>query len=317
MTPGSRLILGLQKSHLTNSIKDFLRQKQIGGVILFDHNAENIGELKSLVAEINAACSPGRPFIGIDFEGGRVRRLGKLFGPLRRAEDYADNLTGLSEDCARLAKQFSACGINFNFAPVCDLTYAPLNVALADRTFSTDPALTAAYCLEFHRAFSGAGIMTCFKHFPGLGSAVNDPHASMAISCIPFERLRDFDLVPYKAGIRLGIKIIMTSHILISSVDGEIATFSKRTTDLARSLGFAGVLITDDLSMGALKDILPLRERVLKALCAGHDMALVCHDHDDHLVIVEYLEKNLNTLMRSGHLKALSRIEHAKKQLAA
>ena len=317
MTPGSRLILGLQNSRLTNPVKEFLHQKKIGGIILFDHNAEDVAGLKALIADIKAACAPDKPFIGIDFEGGRVSRLGQLFGPLGQPGYYDDNYAMLAKDCGLVAKQFGACNINLNFAPVCDLTYTPLNAALEDRTFSADAARTADYCSEFSRAFNQAGIITCFKHFPGLGSAVNDPHASLAISCLPFERFRDFDLVPYRAGIGRGLKMIMTTHVLVSAIDREVVTFSRRTAELARSLGFEGILVTDDMSMGALRNSDPLPERVLKALCAGHDMALICHDHQEHEAILNYLETNTGVLMNHGHLESLARIENVKNSLAA
>ncbi len=314
MNPAQRLILGLREPQLTNSIKKFFNDKQVGGVVLFDQNAKDFNQLKKLIADINEACSV-KPFIAIDFEGGRVRRFAGLFESLKKPIEYVNNFAELKLICEKIGKTFKEIGININLAPVVDLSYQLVNPALIDRTFSHDPSQTAEYSLSFFRGFSENDVICCLKHFPGLGSAVNDPHNEVALSCISKEMIMGNDIIPFKAGITKGIKMIMTTHLLLTAIDYQIATFSKRVIGLARELGFGGIMITDDLSMESIKKKLLLPEAVLKALCAGHDMALICHDHDSYTEIVNCLEDNLNLLQQHGHEGALQRISDVKKTL--
>lgn len=314
MSSAKRLILGIKEPYLTQSTKNLLKDKQAGGIILFDRNVENRDQLKEFIAKAKAIC-PDPLFIAVDFEGGRVRRLGKYFPHLGGPVEYKDDLTILENHCREIAKQFKEIGVNLNFAPVIDLTYTPLNPALFDRTFSDDPALVAEYCASFYEGFADSGIQCCLKHFPGLGSAANDPHYKTAVSCIPKERISANDLVPFKAGIKMGINFLMTTHMLMTEIDNNITTFSKNTIDLARLIGFDRIIITDDMSMGALGNNQSLPENVLNALVAGHDMALICHDNDKHEEIVNYLESNLAALNEHGHSQALERISNVKKEL--
>jgi beta-N-acetylhexosaminidase len=314
MSIGQRLILGLDKPYLSDNQKTLLSQKQIGGVILFDRNGVDIIQLEKLIKDVYD-CAVQTPVMAIDFEGGRVRRMKELFSPLAKPSEYDGDLDRLKNDCYQVSGEFARLGINVNFAPVADLDYLPLNPALNDRVYSSDPQAVINYCNGFIEGFSRNGIQCCLKHFPGLGSAINDPHDKTAVSCLSAEHLGRNDFVPYKAGIAQGIKFVMTTHVYMTSIDDKIASFSKKATGLLRRLGFEGIIVTDDLSMGAVKGNRPLREIVLETLCAGHDMALVCHNHDEHLDIIEYLEKNLNILEEHGHKQALNRINDVKKSL--
>lgn len=315
MNPGQRLILGLEQTHLVNSFKSLFTDKQIGGVVLFDQNAENPVQLKRLIGEINEVCLI-TPFIATDFEGGRVSHFADFFRLLAKPAEYAGEFVRLRSACQEIGGDFKEIGINVNFAPVVDLSYSPVNPALSDRTFSYDPSQTSDYSLNFYEGFSANNVICCFKHFPGLGSAVNDPHYETAVSCISRERILTNDIIPFKAGIAQGVKMIMTTHLLITAIDDKIVTFSKSVVGLARELGFEGILITDDMSMGAVKKSLPLPEAVLEALCSGHDVALICHDYDKYPEIVNHLERNLNLLQQHGHEKALQRISDVKKALS-
>jgi len=315
MSPGQRLILGVKEPYLTQSTKNLLKDKQTGGIILFDRNAENRDQLKEFIAEVKAIC-PVPLFIAVDFEGGRIRRLGRYFPHLGVPVEYKDDLAILENHCREIARQFKEIGINLNLAPVIDLTYAPVNPALLDRTFSDDPTLVAEYCSSFYKGFAYKGIQCCMKHFPGLGSAANDPHDKIAISCISKERISANDLVPFKAGIKTSMNFLMTTHLLMTEVDKKISTFSKNTIDLARLIGFDRIIITDDMSMGAIDNNQGLPQNVLNALIAGHDMALICHDNDEHEEIVDYLESNLATLNEHGHSQALERISNVKNELS-
>ena len=310
-----RLILGLEKPYLDKATEKLLAEKQVGGLILFDRNCENLSQLGKLTRHIRD-CSSGIPLLAIDFEGGRVRRGAGCFSELGSATSYAETgLDKLRDDCIEIAHEFNDIGINVNFAPVADLAYDPLNPALAQRTFSSESMAVADYCRTFIGAFSQYKILCCLKHFPGLGSAVNDPHGQMAISCLPAERFAGYDWVPYKAGFDAGAAMVMTTHMLATSIDEIPATFSEKTTKLVRAMNFDGIIITDDMTMGAVGGD-DLSDKVLRALVAGHDMALVCHKFERYEEIIDYLDGHLDELNQYGHEQALRRINDAKKKLA-
>ncbi|MCD6162552.1 MAG: glycoside hydrolase family 3 protein [candidate division Zixibacteria bacterium] len=315
MNPGQRIILGIEGTYLTDSVISILSKKQIGGIILFDHNGENPNQLKALINSIYNACEI-KPFIAIDFEGGRIRRLKKFFHLLAKPSEYDGKANELKSDCENVGRDFKEYNINLNLAPVADISYSPLNAALEDRTFSADPLKTSEYCISFCEGFAKNNILCCLKHFPGLGSSTNDPHKLTAVSCLPYDRIRENDLVPFKAGINAGVNMLMTTHLLMTAIDDKIGAFSVKTTGLARALGFEGIIISDDLCMGALKSEDSLPEITLKSLCAGHDMALICHNHSRYNEIISYLENNISVLEKHGHKRALERIRDAKESLS-
>jgi beta-N-acetylhexosaminidase len=315
MMPGQRLILGLPGAALTDPVQSLLKKEHIGGIILFDYNCAGANQLKKSLAQIRRACKIA-PFVGLDYEGGRISRLGNILPSLGQPSRYDDNLKELRIDCRKVGDRFGQMGINLNFAPVADLTYKPLNPALKARTFSADPSQTAAYSLSFIEGFADRDIVCCLKHFPGLGSAANDPHKQIAVTCLSIDHLLDYDLVPFKAGINAGVRMIMTTHLLATAIDNKIVTFSSRAIRLARDLGFKGIIITDDLSMGAVKSGVSLPDAVLQALIAGHDMAMICHDYDQYENIIAHLENNIDMLKENGHDQALERIHNVKKSIS-
>ena len=316
MNPAQRLILGIEKPYLNNAARKFLNEFQPGGIILFDRNGESLTQLKVLIEDIKSSLNTP-PFIAIDFEGGRVRRCSALFSRLERPALYLeDDFESLKADAGQIAAEFNEVGINLNFAPVADLQYEPLNAALSGRTCSIDPSEASEYCGGFIDSFQSSGVYCGLKHFPGLGSAVNDPHRAVSISCISSDRYMANDLIPFKAGIGVGAKFLMTTHMVMTCIDKRIATFSPKVIELTRLIGFESIIITDDMSMGAVKNQAGLEENVLKALNAGHDMALICHDLEKHAGVIEHLEKNIGRLEQNGHAEALKRIANVKEQFA-
>ena len=316
MNPAQRLILGIEKPYLDKITRKFLHEIQPGGIILFDRNGESLTQLKVLIEDIKSSLDTP-PFIAIDFEGGRVRRNSALFSRLEKPSFYLeDNFESLKADAAEIAAEFDEVGINLNFAPVADLQYEPLNAALNSRSCSADPSVVSEYCRVFIESFQSSGVHCCLKHFPGLGSAVNDPHKEVSISCINSDRYMANDIIPFKAGIDAGARFLMTTHMIMTCIDSVIATFSEKATELARFSGFKDIIITDDMSMGAIVNQDSLPENVLKALCAGHDMAIICHDLEKHDSVNRYLEQNIKKLENNGHIEALKRIADVKKQIA-
>jgi beta-N-acetylhexosaminidase len=311
---GQRLIIGIDKPFLSDSLKSFISNNQIGGVILFDHNGIDLAQIRSLIRDIKQACEI-KPFVAIDFEGGRVRRFRNLLPELGKPSEYRNNFNRLETDINRVAEALIELGFNVDFAPVADLAYTPLNQALNDRTYSADPDEAVEYCRVVIEALERYHIISCAKHFPGLGSAMNDPHLETAISCLSFEQVARNDFKSFRGAIAAGARMLMTTHMIMSAISPEIVTFEPAVEKLARKMGFEGVIICDDLSMGAVKGLRPLPEMALETLCAGHDIAMICHDHGSYQDVYDFLESKLEQLENHGHKQALERIANVKKSL--
>ena len=315
-SPSQRLVVGLPRPVLDNRTKKLLQNLKLGGIVLFDRNGKNPAQLKDMVKEIHSA-SMHKIFVAIDYEGGRVQRMKELFEPIKAPADYAKGpLKSLRDDCLKVARQFKSVGININFAPVADVEYQPVNPALDGRVYSSRADLVVEYVQAFIETFHSLNIRCCLKHFPGLGSAVNDPHEAVSLTCQPLERLMAHDMIPFRAGIDSGVDFMMTTHMISSAIDNKVATFSENVIQLARKIGFEGVMITDDMSMGAVKSR-DLPGQVLETLACGHDMALVCHDREKYDDIIIHLEKNIDVLNKHGHTESLNRINNVKKKLPA
>lgn len=315
MSIGQRLIVGIDKPYLSESLKSFIGRNKIGGVILFDHNGNDIEQIYRLVKEVHDTCDI-KPFVAIDYEGGRVRRFKNILPGLDKPVAYKNDFHRLQNDLNKVADVLIQLGINIDFAPVVDLGYLPLNHALNDRVYSRYPDEVNEYSRIYIESLANRGIISCAKHFPGLGSAVNDPHLETAVSCLSIERITANDLAAFKGAVAAGAQMMMTTHMIMTAISDKIVTFEPAVGKLARKIGFEGILICDDLSMGAIRGFRSLPEMALDTLRAGHDMALICHDHDKYNDIIGFLMGNLPKLEQHGHQEALSRIANVKKGLA-
>ncbi|MFN3567884.1 MAG: glycoside hydrolase family 3 N-terminal domain-containing protein, partial [Caldimicrobium sp.] len=169
----------------------------------------------------------------------------------------------------RLALSVKEKGLNLNLSPVVDLAGDEAEEFLRFRTFGEDPQKVtrlAEKFIEVHRTF---GIETCLKHFPGLGGVKIDPHKELPIK----ENLTEADLYPFRT-LSGKIKFIMTTHLLLPNFDKKPATFSDKLVKFLRNdIGFKGVIVTDDLAMGAL-EAYTLEERILSAVASGHNLII-------------------------------------------
>ena len=256
-----------------------------GGVILFARNASSAAEVASLTAALrHAAAATGRaaPFASIDHEGGRVVRAREGFTAVPEMREVG---AAGPEEAARIgslfARELRAAGIDVNFAPVVDVDSNPTNPVIGARSFSRDPAHVGACASRFIRAMQAGGVAACAKHFPGHGDTHVDSHLDLPTLPHGLERLRAVELMPFREAIAAGVASVMTAHVVFEALDpGVPATMSRRAVeDLLRGeLGFGGVIFSDDLEMKAIADRMPFGEACVRALEAGCDCLLVCHE---------------------------------------
>lgn len=243
-----------------------------GGVILF---AQDMNDPKSLLSSLqNAASTP--LLTGTDQEGGTVSRLSenpaltnnRTF-PSPQEVFAQKGLKGTADEAAQVAGILHSLGFNWNLAPVADVSQDK-NSFIYDRTLGQDAETTAAYVAKVVRAIQGQKVAACLKHFPGYGSA-GDTHTG-------FAEEDQMDLKPFEAGIKNGADTVLVAHVVIRSVDPDLpASLSPKIHALLRKkLGFNGVIVTDDLSMGAIRQFAEKRRICPEVLAvkAGNDLIM-------------------------------------------
>lgn len=245
-----------------------LLQKGLGGVLLFAYNIEDPKQLKELTAALKKA-NP-RVFIAVDQEGGKVQRLTSRNG----FEDFPAPELKKTAEYQPMARVLAEHGFNVNFAPVVDLKNVKSPIGAHQRCFSDEPQSVVDYAKAFVEAHRQAGVLTSLKHFPGLGFARGDTHEGLVDITNTFQTQ---ELLPFKQLVQTGhADMVMVGHVMNKNWDAHFpATLSATIIYkyLRQQAGFDGVVIADDLQMGAIQRF-SLEERSLRALQAGCDILL-------------------------------------------
>ncbi|NLZ38884.1 MAG: beta-N-acetylhexosaminidase [Firmicutes bacterium] len=296
---GQLVIVGMEGVTINEDIKDLIVRQHVGGVILYKKNIINSTQLLALLnslKETNAANTIPL-FLAVDEEGGRISRLPdeliKL--PTNQAVGEVNNPTFAYEIGRLLAAQLKAYGFNLNFAPVLDINSNPLNPVIGDRSYGSVPDIVSRLGLQNIRGMKEGGVIAVAKHFPGHGDTEVDSHVRLPVLNLDISRLDKFELVPFKNAIAAGnIDAIMIAHILLPKIDPQYpASLSKKIiTDLLKErLNFKGLVVTDDLTMGAIVENYSLEEAAVQALKAGSDLLLVCHDVQGQFKVLEAIKE--------------------------
>jgi len=283
-------MIGFEGTTLTAQVRDLLPGFPVGGVIFFSRNYSGKEQIRKLCAglqEWNARMHPGSPplFLGVDQEGGRVRRFGPPFSvaPPNRAWGKIDDPQKTEQGAMAVGGELRDAGININFAPVLDVDVNPDNPVIGDRSYGSDPALVARHGKAAIRGYRKAGVFPVGKHFPGHGRTSLDSHISLPHVNISMEQLKEVELVPFAGAIQEGLGMIMSAHVVYKGIDPAYpATFSSRilTGLLRQEMGYDGLVLTDDMEMGAVTGSYDFPEACLMAVEAGADILLICHNQE-------------------------------------
>ena len=293
---GQLLMIGIHGKTLNDDAKFMLNEYRVGGIILFDRNMESKDQVKSLIADINktgknAGLTP--LFIGIDQEGGAVARMEDQLIKVPPAEELGKEPI---EKAVSLAKQSGTelkdLGFNINFAPVADLglTYG--------RSFSTNPDDVVRYASSVGKAYDEAGLWYSYKHFPGIGKTDVDLHADTSVVPVSKETLLNEDTKVFVDLIKQSkpnTYAIMVSHAMYPQIDPDHpSSLSKAiiTDWLRKDMGYNGVVVTDDMDMGALAKHYTFGDMAVQSILAGSDILLVCHEY-------EHMQEAYNGLMKA------------------
>lgn len=280
---GQMVMIGIQGTKVDDDSLYMLNQYHMGGVILFDRNMENPEQVKQLTSDLQAQSNEKVPlFIGIDEEGGDVVRMAeKLTPPPSQKEIGATGDIEQAKTWAiKTAKSLKDMGINVNFAPVADVG------SNDKRSYSTDTNTVIDFVRAATKGYQQENIIYSLKHFPGIGKGRVDSHVDSSSIDVAKEVLMAEDILPFKTIIdenEPNDYFILVSHLKYPALDEEYpaSLSSKIMTDLLRNeLGYKGIIITDDMEMGAVANHNDFRSIGVKAVKAGADIVLVCHEYE-------------------------------------
>ena len=280
---GQMVMIGIQGTKVDDDSLYMLNQYHMGGVILFDRNMESPEQVKQLTSDLQAQSNEKVPlFIGIDEEGGDVVRMAeKLTPPPSQKEIGATGDIEQAKTWAiKTAKTLKDMGINVNFAPVADVG------SNDKRSYSTDANTVIDFVRAATKGYQQENIIYSLKHFPGIGKGKVDSHIDSSSIDVAKEVLMTEDILPFKTIIDESDPndyFILVSHLKYLALDEEYpaSLSSKIMTDLLRNeLGYKGIIITDDMEMGAVANHNDFRSIGVNAVKAGADIVLVCHEYE-------------------------------------
>lgn len=292
---GQMLIVGFRGTDIDRSsyISKAMNVLNLGGVILFDKDNPSSGEItrnitsynqtKTLIEELNK-YSPSPLFISVDAEGGYINRLKEKYGFINipSAEQMGKGTTEETKTYANtLGQELKALGFNMDFAPVVDVNVNPENpvIGYLERSFSADPEKVYEHASSFIDGLHENNIITAIKHFPGHGSSTSDSHLGIVDVTNTY---KPEELIPYQKLIEAGYSdMVMTAHIINTNIDPNYPStlsplFIKNI--LRDQLKFTGVVVSDDMQMGAIVNNYGYDEAIVRAINAGCDMLIISNN---------------------------------------
>ncbi len=281
---GLKLVFGIPGTRATPEIIQHFKDTRCHGLILYRINFESPDQIRALISDLENALGY-RLLVCTDHEGGRVIMFGDgvTVFPSAQAFGRSANTQFARHQGEQEARELRRLGIDVNFAPVLDVLTDVYSPNIGVRSFGSDPDLVAKMGAARISAMQVEGLSACAKHFPGLGPASLDPHLKLPTISTTWPELEAVHLVPFLRAMRTAVHSIMTSHPLYPNLDSTPrtpVTFSRKIVHdyLRMKIGYKGVIFSDDLEMGAITELCPIGEAAVKAVQAGHDMVLACHD---------------------------------------
>ena len=279
---GERLMIGLPGPTLREEDVGLFRDTRAAGLILYRRNFEDPQQLLGLLTGLENALGR-RLLIATDHEGGRIVMLGR--GTTIFPDNLAVGTAGEEAFAARQgvfeARELRRLGVDLNLGPVLDVLTEAYSPNIGIRSYGMDPGIVARYGVARIRGMQRGGLSACPKHFPGKGHSPLDAHLRLPRIDSTWDEMEAVHLPPFRDAIAAGVECVMTSHPVYPKLDPAHvpATFSRVIVEdyLRGRLGFRGVIVSDDLEMGAITESCPIGEAAVRAAAAGHDLLLVCH----------------------------------------
>lgn len=318
---GQRLMVGFNGTRLNEELKFLINRLKVGGVILFAGNLQSPDQIKDMchaIQDYAQSCEQPPLFIAVDQEGGPVARLKAPFTQFA-GNPHMKNI----EDAVRFAEitaaELTQVGINMNMAPVMDVSPEGSNSIMAERAFGGNPTWVSRLGVTVIEHLQQNKIMAVAKHFPGIGRTTLDSHMDLPILPDDLSTIEQFDLIPFEAGIQCGVCGVMLSHIFYTKLDPQWpASLSPKIAKdfLRHRMGFDGLVLTDDLDMGAIKKHFDIQSSIHQILAADIDQTLICHEGPNIEIAFEEILKEITDSpdLKTGGMVSVNRIMRAKRK---
>jgi beta-N-acetylhexosaminidase len=276
MQIGQLFMTGIEGHELTKEESHFIEKNDIGGVILFSKNYEGPAQLAELINSIQQLRKEYPLYIATDHEGGRVIRFKQNFTQFPSMLDMAkfDSAKKVFEMAQIMALELSACGVNLNLSPCCDILINQNNKVIGDRSFGNTAKVVEKYVSSVIRGLQTNNVMSCAKHFPGHGRTTKDSHYDLPILKCSLEDLKQNDFIPFQKAIKSKVEMVMMAHLMVDCIDDKLPTsLSPLAYEVLRKdFRFDRPIITDDMQMEAITKFYSIDEASTKALVAGADI---------------------------------------------
>lgn len=294
---GQMIIAGIPGTGLDINTKTLINDHKIGGIIFYGNNLETPEQSIQLINELKAENEQNLLplFLSTDEEGGEVSRApGDLIELPNNDEIGMINDEAYSYDIGTIiGKELSAFGLNFNYAPVLDVNSNPTNNVIGNRSFGNNAKLVSKLGEKMMKGIQSEKVISVVKHFPGHGETAVDSHFKLPTVNKSLGELKELELIPFKSAIEHGADVVMVAHILLPQIDNRFpSSMSKEiiTNVLREDLEYNGVIMTDDMTMGAITNNYKIDEAAVESVKAGSDIILVAHDYTKVLSTINALK---------------------------
>ncbi len=294
---GQMILAGISGTTMDANTKKLVNQFHIGGIIFYKNNFNTPAQTIQLVNQLKTENSSRLPlFLSTDQEGGRVTRLpgGLTNFPTNEQIGKVNNREFSYKIGTLLGRELKEFGLNLDFAPVLDINSNPNNPVIGDRSFGNNLEIVSELGIQTMKGIQSQNVIPTIKHFPGHGDTSVDSHLDLPIVNKSLKELKELELIPFERAIDDGADVVMVAHILLPKLDKtNPASMSKVImTDLLRNqLSFNGVIITDDMTMGAITEHFDIGKAAVESVKAGSDIILVGHNYNNVVKIIASLKR--------------------------
>ncbi|WP_055070183.1 beta-N-acetylhexosaminidase [Clostridium massiliamazoniense] len=298
---GQLFVVAFEGKELNSNIKELIEKYKVGGVILFDGNVSDIKQTVSLINNLKSVNSNNKHplFVSVDEEGGRVTRIPVEFKRMPSSADIGrTGKVEIAENAGNIiGESLRILGFNVDFAPVLDIYSNPQNTIIRGRSFGNDVNIVTKMGVAEVKALKENSIIAVPKHFPGHGDTSIDSHIGLPIVHKSLSELKNFEFKPFEEAINNRADAIMVGHIVLSEIDkNNPASLSKDVIEiLKKDLKFEGLVVSDDMTMGAITKNYNLEDSVLKSINAGIDLVLVCNGFENQVKSINRVKEALST----------------------
>lgn len=294
---GQLVLVGMEGTSMQAQAGEMIDKYHVSGLILYKDNITDAAQTVKLLNQLKKknAGSPAPLWLSIDQEGGKVSRMPSEFTKIPPAAEVgrADRIAYTRKIGEALGAEVSSLGFNMDFAPVLDINSNPNNPVIGNRSYGTNPESVSMHGIETMKAIQSKQVAAVVKHFPGHGDTSVDSHLELPVVNKSLAELQAFELLPFVEAIKQDADAIMIAHLLIPKIDkNDPASLSKTMiTDILRvDLGYDGVVITDDMTMGGITGHFDVGEAAVRSILAGSDMILVGHDYQTQVSVLKALK---------------------------